>query len=149
MSVDAAKLAALVANLTGGAVADPEALQAVIEDYGTKINGKANKAQETWNVPTLLNGWVNYGSGQALVAYYKDETGCVHIKGLVKEGTAVSNTTLFVLPAGYRPSEIVLYSTASNGGYGQAYVRLNGDVVFDVGSNVFFSLNGLSFRAEA
>jgi hypothetical protein len=101
-----------------------------------------------WITPTLFNGWVNYGSGQASVGYYKDDLGVVHIKGFIKNGVTTGGNVIFSLPAGYRPLEILTYSTASNGAYGQTYVKDTGDVVFDAGSNVFFSLNIPSFRAE-
>jgi hypothetical protein len=117
---------------------------------GTTNQGIVSSAPTTatWIAPTLLNGWVNFGESQAIVGYYKDDLGMVHLKGFIKSGTAASGTVIFHLPGGYRPFEIMTYSTGSNGAYGQIYVKDNGDVVFDVGSNVFFSLNIPAFRAE-
>lgn len=60
---------------------------------------KANKAQEDWITPTLLNEWEIY-SINFPVGYMKDEFGFVHVKGAVKNGTT---RVVFILPSGYRP----------------------------------------------
>lgn len=155
MSVDAAKLAALVANLTGGAVADPEALQAVIEDYASKINAKANKSQEAWIAPTLGSAWINYGSDSTgpweTAGYMKDEMGFVRIKGFIKNGT-IGTTPIFTLPAGYRPggnfSTDVFSSNTTSTVLARIYVLINGNVICDTGGNSNLSLFIPSFRAE-
>ena len=41
---------------------------------------------EAWITPTLLNGWVNFGSGFAGVSFYKDQLGHVHVRGAVSGG---------------------------------------------------------------
>jgi hypothetical protein len=57
---------------------------------------------EAWITPTLLNSWVNYAAGFNTLQYKKDADGIVTIKGVVKDGTL--DTTIFILPAGYRPA---------------------------------------------
>lgn len=57
----------------------------------------------TWATPTLLNSWVNYGSGYAEVGYYRDALGCVRLRGFIRGGTTTDTTPLLILPAGYRP----------------------------------------------
>lgn len=64
------------------------------------IDAKANKQQENWIKPTLLNDWTEIYP----VEYRKNEFGNVEIKGLVGEGITNDNTTIFQLPEGYRPS---------------------------------------------
>lgn len=101
----------------------------------------------TWISPTLLNSWVNLGAGYATAGYKKDDLGNVEIKGTIRNGTATSGTTLFVLPAGYRPLEIMLRPTATGSVYGQFYITPAGLVVIDAGSNTSFAIN-TTFRAE-
>ncbi len=56
-----------------------------------------------WIAPTLLNSWVNFGSGRVEAGYRKFPDGRVEIRGAVKNG-ASPTSTMFTLPAGYRPS---------------------------------------------
>lgn len=60
---------------------------------------KANKVQEAWITPTLLNGWTSYGTD--ILRMYKDEFGVVHIRGRIRGGLALS--IIMTLPVGYRP----------------------------------------------
>src|SRR5699024_8288904 len=62
-----------------------------------ELDGKANKKQEDWITPTLLNGW----EATSDVGYMKDEFGFVHLQGRIKNG--LKNHPVFNLPTGYRP----------------------------------------------
>ncbi|MCK9273006.1 hypothetical protein M0P65_05660 [Candidatus Gracilibacteria bacterium] len=107
------------------------------------------KTAETWKTSILLNGWVNYGGVASTAGYYKDGLGIVHLKGLVKNGTILQN--IFVLPIGYRPLEQLIYSTDSSTGtyvIGRVDVKTDGSIYPYTGGNSWFSLDGLSFRAE-
>ena len=75
----------------------------------TALNLKANKAQEEWITPTLLNGFT---STLLPMRYKKDSLGFVHIQGQVENITP--NKTIFVLPVGYRPDRRVLFSHVSD-----------------------------------
>ena len=103
--------------------------------------------QEAWIAPTLLNSWVDFGSGDQPSGYMKDHLGFVHLRGLVKTGTVGS--PIFNLPAGYRPAKDENFPTISNGALGR--LKINGttatvgDVIPVAGSNVYFSLAGISF----
>lgn len=85
--------------------------------------GKANKAQEAWTVPTLLNGWTQEPNWA--VGFMKDELGFVHFKGMIKNGTS---SQIFQLPAGYRPAQNS-YLTGSSGtnNSGQFNILINPD----------------------
>ena len=61
---------------------------------------KADKTQEAWITPTLLNGWVE---SLFSIRYRKDSFGIVHIKGRISGGT--NGTVAFILPVGYRPTQ--------------------------------------------
>jgi hypothetical protein len=99
--------------------------------------------------PTLLNSWVNFGSGYSTAGYYKDKESVVHLKGLIKSGTTIQNTQLFVLPFGYHPSETLVFTVASGDGtFGRINITPLGYVQFYSGTNTYLSLDGISFRAE-
>jgi hypothetical protein len=103
------------------------------------------KTVNPWIAATLLNGWVNDGTGYETVGYYKDEFGIVHLKGRMKSGTV--GTQAFVLPVGYRPSLSISFAIPSNNLFGQCVIQNNGNVIAMTGSNVSFSLDGISFKA--
>ena len=110
---------------------------------------KANKVQEEWITPTLLNGWVaepGYDYG-----YMKDDFGFVHFKGRFKSGTIAQ--PLFVLPIDYRPQSIFSFGYAVisdpklNG-----YIRVNkntGEVTpnLDAG-NTYVIIDALIYKAQ-
>lgn len=95
--------------------------------------------------PTLLGAWVNNGAGSQTAGYWKDATGTVHLQGSVKSG--VIGTAVFNLPAGYRPVAQVFFPTVSNGLFAYGNVNVTGDVFTITGSNVIWSLDGVSFKA--
>jgi tetrahydromethanopterin S-methyltransferase subunit B len=108
-------------------------------------------SNEAWHVvgaagePAFLNSWTNYAGGYATAGFYKDSLGIVHLRGLVKSGTA---TTIFTLPVGYRPEYYVLFATSTDPNiYGRCDVLTTGAVVKSAGSTTWFSLDGLTFRA--
>ena len=76
-----------------------------LEQFESELSKKANKQQEDWINPTLLNGWttgehVNY----APIQYKKDEFGFVHLRGGITNGV---DRYICTLPIGYRPKGIV------------------------------------------
>lgn len=129
-------------------------------DGGTELTGGLTIA-DTLNAPvifnmpwvdltgSLQNNWVNYGSGYATVAVYKDPQGVVHLRGLIKDGTNTQNTMILNLPTGYRPTYGHLTFSVVNGdnNTGRVDVRSNGDVIFYGTTNMFLSLNEITFRA--
>jgi hypothetical protein len=103
--------------------------------------------------PAFAAGWVNYGSGPACLnnrpcntaAFYKDPYGVVHLKGIIKSGNL--NFSAFTLPEGYRPAALEVQPTISNDQLG--ILKIGADGYFDPfsGSNAWFSLDGVTFRA--
>lgn len=112
----------------------------------TALDAKANKVQEAWITPTLVNGWVRFGESYNQIGYYKDNFGVVRLRGLIKEGTM--GQTIFVLPVSHRPSKIVHFVVYSNSGFGVIYVDTAGNVsnTSGYGSNAALSLENISFR---
>ena len=85
--------------------------------------------QESWTAPTLLNSWVNFGSPFQTARYRKDASGIVHVQGLIKDGTATDGTTLFTLPAGYRPdAQLIFMCGQFDNVYGRIDVHADGTV---------------------
>ncbi len=102
---------------------------------------KANITQENWITPTLTNAWVAYDTRTA--KYKKSSIGRVYLKGIVKSGTI--GTSIFTLPVGYRPDEVMTYPIVSNGVYGYVTINTDGTVVCTSGSNASVSLSGINF----
>jgi hypothetical protein len=105
-------------------------------------------ADTGWVTPTLLNSWVAYGAPFATAGYRKDAAGYVHLRGLVRTGTVV--TSIFVLPAGYRPAEQLIFSTNSSATTAsRTDILTSGGVFAQTGANAYWSLDGIIFKAEA
>lgn len=114
--------------------------------------GYALKQQENWIAPTLLNAWVNLAAGTNVAGYYKDSLGVVHLKGMIKSGTV--GQVLFILPVGYRPSAMMVFTVLSHNGSADIYTRMEilatGEIQFSsaTGGNNYLSLENIHFRAE-
>jgi hypothetical protein len=109
------------------------------------ISGNTGDGLNTVIAPTLLNSWVNNGAPTQTAGYWKDSSGIVHIQGVIKSGTV--GAAAFTLPAGFRPSNDEYFSCISNALFGYAHVTAAGNVTIDGGSNAYFSLSGISFKA--
>jgi hypothetical protein len=109
------------------------------------VNLKADKIQEAWITPTLLNGWLNFGGAFDEASYMKDSLGFVHIKGLVQSGSAAS--AIFNLPPGYRPIKHLSFVTTANDAIGRVTITSTGNVTCSVGSTQSFSISLSPFLA--
>lgn len=116
----------------------------------TALNLKANKVQEAWITPTLLNGWVNFDDGVSYTtcAYMKSTIGFVTLKGMLKSGSVGMGTPAFTLPVEYRPSKRLKYPVVCNGAFGEVDINVNGDVGIIFGNNAYVNLDSITFRAE-
>ncbi|MCA1182338.1 phage baseplate upper protein [Bacillus licheniformis] len=76
-------------------------------------------AEVTWESPTLLNGWKQYGTHK--VQFSKNALGEVEIIGSITGGTIGFDVPAFTLPAGYRPIQMTHFiGVASSIGAGSA-----------------------------
>lgn len=101
--------------------------------------------------PVFENGWVAYGGTHAVPAFYKDQFGWVHVKGLIRNGTM--GVAAFTLPVGYRPASNLSFNVAGNypgnaDNHGQVDVNSTGAVVPLRPGNGWMSLAGVSFVAD-
>ena len=113
----------------------------------TALNLKANKAQEAWFTPTLINGWVAFGGAEDGPTYYKDNFGNVKLRGVVKSGTL--SVSMFMLPIGYRPAKNKYCPVISNNVPGAVLIDPSGGVIPLAGtSNVFVALDSISFKID-
>lgn len=115
-------------------------------------NARAKAPQ--WVTPASLNGATNVGGGYQGVRYCKLPNGLVCIQGWV----TVSNTTLttmFTLPAGYRPAanQALTVGKLAGGAYGTSglEVMASGAVRYPAGlaSGNALYLTGINFPADA
>lgn len=89
---------------------------------------KADKGQEEWKIPTLINGWGTTAEPLNPPKYKKDSLGFVVMCGRVSDGEA--HTVAFILPEGYRPSQNVSFMcavTSSAASYGRVNIFPNGE----------------------
>ncbi len=108
----------------------------------------------------LWSNWDNGGNHNS-AAFYKDQFGVVHLKGLVKAtdgSTALCDAvegdlTIFQLPAGYRPARREVHVAISNEQLGRVDIDLDGTVSAGVGTpntvanaKGWLSLDGITFR---
>jgi hypothetical protein len=107
---------------------------------------KADKVQEDWITPTLLNGWVNFDTNSyAVCQYFKDNIGIVHARGFIKSGTIGS--TIFNFPAGYRPDKNHYFTAYSNDSVAQITLSSVGDLKCRLGNNTYVAFY-IHFKGE-
>lgn len=104
-----------------------------------------------WVTPTFLNSWVDFDSTGAVAATaaYRIDGNVVRLRGTVSSGS--SGFSIFILPAGLRPSMQQQWVVPTNGGTGRVDVHTGGQVVLEVihsGTNAAVSLDAISFIAE-
>jgi len=97
--------------------------------------------------PAFQNGWHAPGfPGDEGLSFYKDPWGIVHIQG--STSNSGSTSTVFTLPAGYRPAKN-LYLAVYGAGGSIAFIQITdtGDVNPFGGSTTFLGLTNVTFRA--
>jgi len=116
---------------------------------GESAYDTASATIPAWYHCGLQNGWENYASTSAAANYTKTSSHVVTLKGLIKSGTVTNGTVLCTLPAEYRPSQRIIFQTASAGVATRIDVTSNGDVLLmGSGNATWLTLNGISFVAS-
>lgn len=108
-----------------------------------------------WQTPTLLNSWATYVSGTTYhIRYRRTPWNSVQLAGLLDPSAATAGTP-FNLPAGYRPSRVMVPMTAGFTGATRQDVQLtvqtNGDVGIGGYSTTWtwVSLDGVEYPLNA
>ena len=104
--------------------------------------------QESWsNVNSFFTGWKTLGDPHPLAGYFKDSLGIVHLRGMVEGGP---NPDIFHLPLEYRPGSRSVHMVLTSGNQiGRIDVLKDGVVRRESGGLGWYSLDGITFRAEA
>jgi len=111
-------------------------------------------APEAWKSLPFQGAWRNYGAGYAPGAYRKDARGYVYLRGLVTSGDALANgNVIATLPAGYRPTERLLFPVgdAVGGWASRVDVMPNGDLLWISGGTTetdFTTLSTIGFWTD-
>jgi hypothetical protein len=131
-------------TFTGGNVGIGSTSPTAALDVVGNVNISGSITQEAWIAPTFQNSWTNYGATWETAGYYKDKQGVIHMKGLVRNGTA--STAIFTLPTGYRPNLDRHLNVLSNDKACILYVYANGTVVPHSGCSTTWISLEVSFR---
>jgi len=103
----------------------------------------------TWKDMGLVNGWNWYGSIFSKPQYTKSGAdNIVTLKGLIQNPSAVSNNVIAVLDPGYRPKERIVRLVTAADTVARLDIYANGEIHAVNGSNIWFSLDGINFKAE-
>ncbi len=119
-----------------------------INELGNTMNLKANRAQEAWIEPTLLNGWVNSSGTTDVARYMKDNFGFIHLKGTIESGA--QGTSAFILPVNYRAKYTTAFVTSADGittSVNKIQTDSSGNVFVLAKVNTIVYLDGISFKA--
>lgn len=116
----------------------------------TLLAQKADKGQEEWRVPILMNGWGTTSEPSNPPRYKKDSLGFVVMCGRVSGGEA--HTVAFVLPEGYRPSHNVSFMcaiTSNASSYGRVNIFPTGECsIYLTDSSKWIDLVTVRFEAK-
>ena len=99
------------------------------------IHEKANKKQEDWIAPTLLNGTTEKppsGATENRVGYRLYDDGVVRLRGTV-DATGLF-LSLFTLPPGYRPTQEIKKVVSAENKFGIVRIFTSGNVTLAIGS---------------
>jgi hypothetical protein len=114
--------------------------------------------------------WLNYGNGFSTAAFYKDQLGIVHLRGLIVGPIRVSGNLplrwqIFRLPTGYRPEHQRVFASIGDDGRDMAVAQARVDIQSDglvvavqdctktldlpcSGTGQYLSLDGISYRPD-
>ena len=81
-----------------------------------------------WQTPSFGSNWTHYGGAYGNV-YFRRFGDLVNLTGLVKvAANATASTTLFTLPAGYRPAKQLLFLVMTSVGPTRVDIDTSGNV---------------------
>lgn len=95
--------------------------------------------------PAFQNGWYYAGSGFATVGYMKETLNDIVLKGYVRNVTP-AHGAIFTLPVGYRPAEVMVFTSVTQYGSATIYIQTNGDVYSMSDTIGYVVLDGIRFK---
>lgn len=140
------KKSSIVNDLTTGGITNvlsAEQGKQLFLELQDALDLKADKAQEAWITPTLINGWT---ASTYPVSYFKDSLGFVHLKGFATGGTL--DSIIFNFPTEYRPKQVLYlmaYANYAEDGVAAKISISTGGQIKIFRSNVNVSLDNISF----
>lgn len=154
--VELATLTEVTTGTDSSRAVTPEGAKRAAEVHApvTSVNGQTGAIvignDSGWTVPLLQNGFLNFNATWYEAARYRKKNGVVYLEGLVKAGA--TNTILFQLPSGFRPSKRIMLSTISYDATVYSTARIDitsgGDIYIVTDPGEFTSLFGLSFLVD-
>jgi len=136
-------------GVNGNTVGTAQSSLLITADDNIKARANFDSATlgNAWAGVSFGAGWVNFGSGWE-VGSYKKFGDLVMLRGLVAR-TSGTVTTIATLPSGFRPPVNVMFSAATNSGYGAVSVTTAGIVKLEAGGTAWLSLNNVTFSTSA
>ncbi len=102
--------------------------------------------------PPFYNGWANYGDAGYVIPpqYNQDSSGRINLQAMIGSGTVTDGTTMFVMPAGLRPTLYAHLPSNNCGVFGVFALDQNstGDVEAKGGSNCWYSIHTIYYPAS-
>lgn len=84
--------------------------------------------------PAFQNSWAVYNVAWTPPRFKKDTARNIHVQGMIAGGA--NNTTMFTLPAAYRPAKNVLKAMATSAGSGRVDLQSDGQVINRAGAGL-------------
>ena len=100
----------------GVAVPGAPALGAVLSGDPAEAGGAEWVTPTAWTGVAYSAFYVDYAAPYGPVKYMRDATGTVFVKGLYEITTGAATVVAFTLPAGFRPSQALIFSLQTSAG---------------------------------
>jgi len=132
---------------TAGQVYTNTAAGTYLSISGISFIPTSSSLNDDWADLTLLNSWVDYGSGFSGPQYLVAPDGRAYYRGLIKSGTTTAATNIFATPSKALTALSWMFPANSNG-FGSVEVKNTGYYRSRVVSSTFLSLDNLRYRTD-
>lgn len=130
---------------------------AITNSGNTVYSDPATLTVYIWQpIQSMQNNWTDYGSPYSSNGYTITPSGVVMLKGLIKRsGTPVSGEKIGQLPAGYWPTDRLIFQTSSQYDsvttqhIGRVDIDSSGQILFINGDPSYLSLEGINFMPSS